>query len=265
MARGGRGPPGHGILRAHRTLPPPRGPCPGSRRPHRRSGDRRRRTARGHPRPRLGRAHLPGLGAGAPRDPRGHRADQHGGAPRQRRAHPLGTASRPEQGRARAADLREHRVPGHHARAVRSGGVQGRQARLQGSLHQSRAPRGHRPLRGGHPRRRGPPVPRRLRADRGADERARGPHAAAVGHRGPGVPAALPGRPHAPRPARGRAPLRGRQAPAARGPGHRHPAVHVARGALRGRRARRRDPPRAAGPRPRRVRAVLRGAGRAAS
>ncbi len=229
VARGGRGPAGHGLLRAHGIVPPARGPRPGPRGPHARAGHRRCRTAGGHLGPRLGRAHLPGLGAGTPAAPRGDHHDQHRRSPRQRRAHSLGPEARAQPRRARTPHVRDHRVPGHHPGPVRSRPDQGPQEGLQGSVHLPRAPRGHRALRRRHPRRTGPPLQRGVRAHRRADERARGPHAAAVGHQRSRVPAALPRGPHTAGTPRGRPPLRRRQAPAARGPGHRPSDPHVAR------------------------------------
>ena len=191
-------PPRHGLLAAHRH---PASPCPAGRRPgfpHRRPRPDRAGQEWPHHlrRPRLGWAHLPGLGA-APRRPAGwgravqhrrpparlcERTDRHPGDPPARHA---------ARDHLEDQDLHPCRVV-----PVPPGPAPGGAGRLLRAVLRGGPPRGHRGLRRRHPpgsrrRERGAPGRHRQRAGRTG----RCPGAAALGAAGPGVLRSLPARP----------------------------------------------------------------------
>ncbi len=138
VARGGGGPAGYGLLRAHRHLPAPGGPDKRPGRPHRRA--RAGRAGR-HRRTRLGWRDQPRLGRGTSAAARRGRADQHRRPPALRRAHPASTAACPAPGRAPLGNDDVGHLPTGDAFPGPPAAGRGCPQRLHGPLPGRRPPR----------------------------------------------------------------------------------------------------------------------------
>ncbi|KZX19672.1 hypothetical protein ACH61_03232 [Rathayibacter tanaceti] len=213
LARGRGGPARDGLLGAHRRAASARRPRPRAVESHRRARTDRCR----HPRPRLGRSRLAGLGGRPPRAAARHDAPQHRGAPACRRADPGAAAARARLGRAGRLHRQHPRLPRGDARAGPSGAPLRGEGGVPGPLPVVRASRGSGRLRRRHPGRLRAPERGRAPPDRRGRARPGHSRTDALGSTRPDLLRPLPRRSGRPPPARAGAPLRGSGPSARRG------------------------------------------------